>query len=138
MPRCRTSHFTLTQPYYKDVSLLHLELIAFDLLKHFLAWVTRIFSTSSPLLHVGGTGEEIRKLVQAFLDARQAALPRTRQLSTTIPRNNEDSQESQEDYGAFDLDLDDPELQAALGNEQENQHSQVIKIKEDAVCQVGY
>lgn len=87
---------------------------------------------------MGGTGEEIRKLVQAFLDARQAALPRTRQLSTTIPRNNEDSQESQEDYGAFDLDLDDPELQAALGNEQENQHSQVIKIKEDAVCQVGY
>ena len=129
------------RPLYPDPALLQgresvsLGLFVFVPLRYFLAWVTRIFSTSSNLLHVGGTGEEIRKLVQAFLDARQAALPRTRQLPNTISRDDEDNQESQEDYGAFDLDLDDPELQAALGSEQENQHSQVIKIKEEAVCQ---
>ena len=129
------------KPLYPDPALLQgresisLGLFVFVPLTYFLAWVTRIFSTSSNLLHVGGTGEEIRKLVQAFLDAREAALPPTRQLLNVIPRNNEDGQESQEDYGAFDLDLDDPELQAALGNE--NQHSQVIKIKEEAVCQGG-
>lgn len=61
----------------------------------------------------------------------------TPQRSFTVTSgNNGDSQESQDDYGAFDLDLDDPELLAALGNE-EHSIVQDNKLNEELVCDVS-
>jgi hypothetical protein len=82
---------------------------------------------------VGTTGLEIRKLVQAFLDARQAAMPVPQRHLVIDPGEN---QESQEEYGAFDLDLDDPELQAALGDNVESSLAKQNKDKDEQVWQV--
>jgi hypothetical protein len=102
----------------------------------FAAWVTRIFSNTTSLPHVGKTGLEIRRLVQAFLDAREATMSAPLRHSIIIPGDEPDSQESQEDYGAFDLDLDDPELQAALGDNGESTAHQ-NKAKDELVGQVS-
>ncbi|KAG5718721.1 hypothetical protein E4T56_gene2714 [Termitomyces sp. T112] len=56
--------------------------------------------------------EQIRQMLQVFIDARKGALPPhglpTRKLTTG------ESQESQDDYPTMDIDYDDPELLAAL------------------------
>ncbi|KAI0715629.1 Mus7/MMS22 family-domain-containing protein [Cerioporus squamosus] len=78
------------------------------------AWVHRVFSMTNNLSTITSTGEEIRRLVQAFLDARGRVIPKRRRPR---PRGVlEDSQESQ-DYGFEQLDFDDPELLLALGEE---------------------
>ncbi|KAI0769083.1 Mus7/MMS22 family-domain-containing protein [Trametes elegans] len=76
-------------------------------------WVTRVFSTSTTLTSVVTTGDQIRRFVQAFLDVRSRVIPKPRRPQPRVIA--EDSQESQYDYDQFDLDLDDPELLAALG-----------------------
>ncbi|KAI0916960.1 hypothetical protein AcW2_007217 [Taiwanofungus camphoratus] len=98
-------------------------------------WVTRLFSTSTNLTSVVTTRLEIRRLVQAFLDARSTVVPkppRPRHSAVT-----EDSQDSQEDYGPFDpINLDDPELLAALGEPVESLQVQENKHKEKLVCEI--
>jgi hypothetical protein len=79
---------------------------------------------------------EIRKLVQAFIDARQTAMPAPQRHRTIAPGRDQESQESQEDYGAFDLDMDDPELQAALGDDVESSLAKHNKAKDGQVWQV--
>jgi hypothetical protein len=101
------------------------------------AWVTRIFVKSTNLAHVGKTGLEIRRLVQAFLDARQAAMPAPQRHPGAVLVGDQESQESQEDYGIFDLDLDDPELQAALGNDGECSITTQNRAKDELVWQVS-
>lgn len=64
------------------------------------------------------TGIEIQRLVQIFLNVRAAYMPKPRR--PTIHPATEDSQESQDYFGMFDIDLDDPDLQAALGDEAES------------------
>lgn len=49
---------------------------------------------------------EVRRLVQAFLDARAAVVPAPPRPQVHASRN-EESEESQEDYGEVDLDLYD-------------------------------
>ena len=101
-----------------------------------IAWVTRIFSNATNLTQVRTTALEIRRLVQAFLNARQTAMPASQRHPVVAPRA-EDSQESQEDYGTFDLDLNDPELQAALGDDMESSIANQNKVKDGLVSQVG-
>ncbi|KAG8914774.1 hypothetical protein FRC00_010904 [Tulasnella sp. 408] len=60
------------------------------------------------------TNVEIRKLLQAFLDARNSALGPRYVPENAAPLLNSDTQES-DDYGMFSLDLNDPRVLAALG-----------------------
>lgn len=64
------------------------------------------------------TGAEIRKLLQEFLNARCAAI--TPQKRPVIQPRLADSQDSQDEYGLSkfdDLDMDDPDLIAAIGGD---------------------
>lgn len=95
--------------------------------------MTRIFSAQSNLTAVATTRTEIRKLVQAFLNVRATVIPKPPR-----PRPaSEESQESQEDYGDFDLNLDDPELLAALGDPSQSIAAQENKTKDKAVAEVS-
>lgn len=67
---------------------------------------------NQPLTSVSRTSEEIRRTLQCFLEARKLTIPAPeRPRLAPIPA----AQESQEEYGVFDLDYDDPALLAALG-----------------------
>ena len=60
------------------------------------------------------TGNEIRRLVQAFLDARNDVIPRPRRPLRQPPAENSD--DSQDYFAqAGEIDPFDPELEAALG-----------------------
>ncbi|PCH39845.1 hypothetical protein WOLCODRAFT_142800 [Wolfiporia cocos MD-104 SS10] len=98
-------------------------------------WVSRIFAAANKLTLVPTTRVEIRKLVQAFLDARAAVIPKpSRHRLAAAP--TEESQESQDDYGLFDLDMDDPELLAALGEADKSHTLQENKRKDEIVCEI--
>ncbi|KAL1950542.1 hypothetical protein VTO73DRAFT_5666 [Trametes versicolor] len=97
-------------------------------------WVARVFSTSTTLSSITSTGDQIRRFVQAFLDARALVIPRPCRPQPRVV--TEDSQESQYDYDQFDLDLDDPELLAALGEDVGTSEHAQNKEKEKAVCEV--
>ncbi|KAF7430537.1 hypothetical protein PC9H_006245 [Pleurotus ostreatus] len=62
--------------------------------------------------------DRFRRLLLSFLEARDAVMPAPqRPVLVTI-----ESQESQDEYGGFDLDVEDPEFLAAMGEgEQTNQ-----------------
>ncbi|KAI0373643.1 hypothetical protein BV20DRAFT_1111197 [Pilatotrama ljubarskyi] len=96
-------------------------------------WVTRVFSTSTTLSSVLSTGDQIRRFVQAFLDARARVIPKPRRPQPRVIA--EDSQESQYDYDQFELDLDDPELLAALGEDPAASVQSQNKEKDKRVCQ---
>lgn len=49
---------------------------------------------------------------------------------------NGESQESQDEYGAFDLDLDDPELQVALGDDGQFCFAKENKANDELICKV--
>ncbi|TBU23731.1 Mus7/MMS22 family-domain-containing protein [Dichomitus squalens] len=98
-------------------------------------WVTRVFSTTTNLSTNPSTGDEIRRFVQAFLDARARVIPPPRRPQRRPVAD--DSQESQDDYGQFDLDLDDPELLAALGEDAAGPSGyKENKEKEQIVCEI--
>ena len=99
------------------------------------AWVTRVFATATNLSTNPSTGDEIRRFVQAFLDARGRVIPPPRRPQPRAVA--EDSQESQDDYGQFDIDLDDPELLAALGEDAARPSEyKENKEKEQIVCEI--
>ena len=80
---------------------------------------------------------EMRRLLQAFLNARTAIMPmpqRPRVLPSVVPGG--DNQESQDDYGTFELDLNDPELLAALSDVVESPLAHEWKAKDRLVCDV--
>ncbi|EGO22248.1 hypothetical protein SERLADRAFT_472803, partial [Serpula lacrymans var. lacrymans S7.9] len=95
-------------------------------------WVTQIFSASTNLASLSKTGEEIRRLVQSFLDARTSVIPNA-PVATTV---SVESQESQDEYGQLLWDLDDPELLAALGDDTGSSLVADVKVKEETVCKV--
>ncbi|OSC97472.1 hypothetical protein PYCCODRAFT_1377056 [Trametes coccinea BRFM310] len=97
-------------------------------------WVTRVFSTSTTLSTVLSTGDQIRRFVQAFLDARALVIPKPRRPQLKVIA--EDSQESQYDYDQFDLDLDDPDLLAALGEGVGSSEASENKEKDKIVCEI--
>jgi len=78
----------------------------------FLAWITQIFP--SPLTNPVTTRIEIRHLLVAFLDARDTIIKPKHQPSQQALVVRNDLQESQDEYGVFELDLEDPDLLAAL------------------------
>ncbi|KDQ61632.1 hypothetical protein JAAARDRAFT_31105 [Jaapia argillacea MUCL 33604] len=97
-------------------------------------WVTRVFATSTNLANGLETGVEIRRLVQAFLDARAAIMPTPSKPKPAIEAV--DRQESQDEYDQFDFNLDDPELQAALGELDEPSRWAEHKREEERVLEV--
>ena len=80
------------------------------------------------------TGIEIQRLVQTFLNVRAAYMPKPRR--PTIHAATEDSQESQDYFGMFDIDLDDPDLQAALGDEAESPEAKEVARKDKLLAEV--
>jgi hypothetical protein len=70
-------------------------------------WTSRIFDLSAKDYR---SGLEVVSAIQAFLDARMAALP------TSAKRAREERLESQDDYGSFGFELD-PATVAQLGGE---------------------
>ncbi|KAF8524175.1 Mus7/MMS22 family-domain-containing protein [Gautieria morchelliformis] len=78
---------------YPDIGLLH-------------AWMSRILS--NPITKDHRTGLEICKCIQSFLVARRAIIP-----LPPVPKpavKQQESQESQDEYGDGGLDLNDPAL----------------------------
>ncbi|KAH7914631.1 Mus7/MMS22 family-domain-containing protein [Hygrophoropsis aurantiaca] len=96
------------------------------------SWVTKIFSPANNNLASGRTGTELRQLVQSFLNARSQALPKPH---FPQPKPEVESQESQDEYGQFSLDFNDPELLAALGDAGPPTIAE-YKSQEEAVCKV--
>lgn len=76
-------------------------------------------------------------LVQSFLNARLKALPDVQPPPPAVVHSVE-SQESQDEYDKLPLDLNDEELLAALGEEAEASTVADLKLKEDALCKVGF
>ncbi|KAF9462969.1 Mus7/MMS22 family-domain-containing protein [Collybia nuda] len=81
-----------------------------------LSSLVRIFFISS-LATEAKTLDELRFLIEAMLDARALVVPPP-ERPRLAPTPNTEIQESQDDYGEFDLDFDDPALLAALGDAQ--------------------
>lgn len=50
----------------------------------------------------------------------------------------ETSQESQDEYGQLELDLDDPDLLAALGDEGDNSLAKANAAKDEQVCKASH
>ncbi|KAF9511341.1 hypothetical protein BS47DRAFT_1298948 [Hydnum rufescens UP504] len=99
-------------------------------------WLVQIFQTS--MLEDRGTSEEIRRFIQAFLSARLGAVPRpSRPSVATQP-------ESQDEFGEFDLDMDDPDVialmegRATVPHPYEAQDKQVAEIIRDVVSPAIY
>ena len=96
--------------------------------------MTRVFSTVADIANLTTTGIEIQRLVQTFLNVRAAYFPRPRR--PTIHAATEDSQESQDYFGMFDIDLDDPDLQAALGDEPKSPEAKEVARKDKLLAEV--
>ena len=86
------------------------------------------------IVNLPTTGIEIQRLVQTFLNVRAAYMPKPRRPTVHIAA--EDSQESQDYFGMFDLDLDDPDLQAALGDEAEPPEVKEASRKDKSLAEV--
>lgn len=71
-------------------------------------WTSEILRLS--LATDPAVGTEVLKLINEYLDARLAALPKKADIRTV------ETGESQDEYGLFDgMDFDDPALNALLG-----------------------
>lgn len=69
--------------------------------------LVQIFQTS--IIDDHSSSEEIRRFIQTFLSTRLNAVPRS-------PRPSIAAQpESQDEFGDFDLDIDDPDVIALMG-----------------------
>ena len=73
----------------------------------------------------------LRQLITAFFNARSQVIPNN---TTIAPLYGGGDPESQDEYGPMELDLDDPEVLAALGEKNES-HSAFYE-EEEAVSQV--
>ncbi|KAG1811430.1 Mus7/MMS22 family-domain-containing protein [Suillus subaureus] len=94
-------------------------------------WVKDVFSPKNPIAIENDSSAACQELVSAFLDARMRALPRP----TALPISpSVDNQESQDEYDKFFIDLNDPAILAALGDEPAQTSGMEWKRKEEAVC----
>ncbi|OAX35443.1 hypothetical protein K503DRAFT_745949 [Rhizopogon vinicolor AM-OR11-026] len=96
-------------------------------------WVKDIFNPKNPVAIEDDSSAACQEVVKAFLDARMKALPRPSvpPVSLTV-----DSQESQDEYDKFFIDLNDPVILAALGDEPAQASGMEWKGKEEAVYKV--
>lgn len=75
--------------------------------------MTRLISVPlGPFAKDHRTGDEMCKCIQAFLSARRSVIP----TNPIVRLKRVSQEESQEDYGNLDLDLEDPTLLALLDN----------------------
>ncbi|KIP07366.1 hypothetical protein PHLGIDRAFT_35454 [Phlebiopsis gigantea 11061_1 CR5-6] len=96
-------------------------------------WVKRIFVLQkTSIANTLNTTLEMRMLVQAFLKARNAVLPRP-SIRHAHPVAQE---ESQEDYGDFGFNLDDPAVAAALGIGDTDTGDPRLRTQEEETCKV--
>ncbi|KAI0788864.1 Mus7/MMS22 family-domain-containing protein [Abortiporus biennis] len=98
-------------------------------------WITRLFAQNDLTL-IPTTGREMRRLVQAFLDARSSALPPPPRPRRPPTASNEDSQESQDYFADDNINYDDPELNKALGVGVDSFETDDLKGKEEIVAQI--
>ncbi|KAG2141299.1 Mus7/MMS22 family-domain-containing protein, partial [Suillus clintonianus] len=96
-------------------------------------WVKDVFSPKNPIAIENDSSAACQEVVSAFLDARMKALPRP-VAPPILP--SVDNQESQDEYDKFFIDLNDPEILAALGDEPAQTSGMEWKRKEEAVCKV--
>lgn len=89
---------------------------------------------NQPLTSVARTSEEIRRTLHCFLEVRKLTIPAPeRPRLAPIPT----AQESQEEYGVFDMDYDDPALLAALGGDGQPRMPSDEQIKDEALRTVS-
>ncbi|KAF8074820.1 Mus7/MMS22 family-domain-containing protein [Lyophyllum atratum] len=81
-----------------------------------LASLEPLFKGPQSFIDLSKTADEIRKMVQTFLDARKLVLPPP-QRPRIMSQRAAESQESQDEYGTVDMDYDDPDLVAALSGD---------------------
>jgi hypothetical protein len=96
--------------------------------------VERIFSAS--LAHVDKTELEIRRLVQAFLNARSAVMPGPLRPPRTMTKVDSEESQGFDEYETLDL-CDDDELRAALGEDIHMKKTNDNKAKDELVCKVA-
>lgn len=95
-------------------------------------------SLKSILIHphltdVHKTSLEIRRLVESMVKARTNALPPPKFPRIDLPPPS--NQESQDEYGGFDLDINDPALIAALG-EDLSTNTEDLRNLDEELCKV--
>ncbi|SJL03746.1 uncharacterized protein ARMOST_07103 [Armillaria ostoyae] len=88
---------------------------------------------NSKLRQENWIGREIMDVLARFFDARTSVLPPPERPS--LPSTIE-SQESQDEYGMFDLDMNDPDLLAALGGNSPPTATCDFKSKDQALSKV--
>jgi hypothetical protein len=121
-------------PFLRDVSgLTNVNEILPDLPSS-LAWVKDVFSPKNPIAIENDSSAACQEVVSTFLDARMRALPRPTAPPISLSIDN---QESQDEYDKFFIDLNDPEILAALGDEPAQTSGMEWKRKEEAVCKVA-
>ncbi|KAF4593295.1 hypothetical protein EYR38_009009 [Pleurotus pulmonarius] len=76
--------------------------------------------------------DRFRKLLLSFLEARDAVMPAP-QRPTLVAI---ESQESQDEYGGFDLDVEDPEFLAAMGEGEHAGQLREHQAKEKAASEI--
>lgn len=86
------------------------------------------------LTDVHKTSLEIRRLIESMIKARIDALPPPEfpRIDPPAPGN----QESQDEYGGFDLDINDPALIAALGEDLPNNLND-LRNQDEELCKVN-
>ena len=82
------------------------------------------------------TRMEILKFLHSFLNARDEVIPPPRRPALA-PLCEAETQESQDEYGAFDIDINDPDLIAALDNGGEAQSADENKAKDAKIAEVS-
>ena len=85
------------------------------------------------------TRQMILKLLQAFLDARSSLIAPTKRpsLAPLVDDSDDAVRESQDEFGQFDLDWDDPELIAALEQNNRLEPPDENMLKDQKVAEVG-
>ena len=82
------------------------------------------------------TRMEILKFLHSFLTARDEVIPPPRRPALA-PLGEAETQESQDEYGAFDIDINDPDLIAALDNGGDAQPADENKAKDVKIAEVS-
>jgi hypothetical protein len=96
----------------------------------FLGWLARILQSN--VADCFRDGEEIRRLIEAFLSARAAALPMPR-FGPAIP-----TEESQ-DWEDFDIDVNDPAILALVdGRQSPPRKQQILDLEAAKVNKIGF
>lgn len=90
--------------------------------------MTKVFASSTKLVTLRATRQELILLVSAFLDARSTFVPDPPRPRVVQQSADEESQELYAEMDSFNFD--DPELAAALG-EHDNESADIPHLESD-------